>query len=100
MPEVVFHTSVSARMQGLLFKEPDTATHVLVPCSDVHTFGMHQPLDIAFVDSLGTVLASFRNVPSRKRLRHKQAQLVLERFSSKEKWYSQGDTITLGVTHG
>ncbi len=35
---------------------PDEGIY-LVPCEGVHTFGMKFPIDVAFLDSKGTVLA-------------------------------------------
>ena len=36
--------------------DPDEGIY-LVPCEGVHTFGMKFPIDVAFLDSKGTVLA-------------------------------------------
>lgn len=95
-----FHISASApeRMRGLLFRKPDEVTRLLVPCHDVHTFGMRHPLDIAFISKEGDVLEVHRCVSARQRLKRKGASMVAERFSRDGEWLEAGDKIKLGAS--
>lgn len=89
--------SLRKRLRGLLFKAPDDKAVLLVPCADVHTFGMRHSIDVAFIDVQGVVMSSYQGVCPRKRLRQKGAAAVLERFSgSGKKWVQPGDR--LGIT--
>lgn len=97
--QVEMHTSLSGRMQGLLFREPDSLLHLLVPCHDVHTFGMKHPLDIAFIAHDGHVLEVHRNVAARKRIKRKGAAMVAERFARSDSWLKAGDIVQVGVPY-
>lgn len=44
------------RMRGLRGRTDFQGAMVLRPCRQVHTFGMHFPLDVAFCDAAGVVL--------------------------------------------
>ena len=90
-------TSASSRLRGLLFRDPDDITRLLVPCRDIHTFGMRYPLDIAFISKDGCVLEVHRNVEGRRRIKRKEASMVAERFSRQGDWLKTGDVIRLGV---
>lgn len=87
------------RMRGMLFRKPDEVTRLLIPCHDIHTFGMRHPLDIAFISKDGSVLEVHRHVSGGKRIKRKGASMVAERFSQKGDWLKAGDTIKLGVPH-
>lgn len=50
-------------------------------CASVHTFGMRLPLDIAFIDSTGAILALYKGVPPGRIRSCPGAAAVLERFS-------------------
>lgn len=89
-------TTVRARMRGLLGREPDERLHVLVPCSDVHTFGMDEPLDIAFIDGDGTVLEVYDHVGRSRRVRCRGAAATLERFARESPWVEPGDRLVVG----
>lgn len=80
----------------MLFRDPDDVTRLLVPCHDIHTFGMRHPLDIAFISRDGEVLDVHRNVSTMRRLKHKGASLVAERFSKEGDWLKKGDVIRIG----
>ena len=68
----------------------------LIPCHDIHTFGMRYPLDVAFISRDGCVLEVHRNVATMKRISHKEASLVAERFSRDGDWLKKGDVIHIG----
>lgn len=90
-------SSMTARLRGMLFREPDDVTRLLVPCHDIHTFGMRYPLDIAFISKTGDVLEVHRNVDAKRRIRRKGASMVAERFSKRGDWLKAGDKIRLGM---
>lgn len=90
-------TTACERLRGLLFTDPDDITRLLIPCRDVHTFGMRYPLDIAFISRDGKVLEVHRNVSTMRRMRHRKASLVAERFSRTGEWLKKGDVIRIGT---
>lgn len=85
--------TLASRMRGLLGRASHDGAMLLVPCNDIHTFGMRKPIDVAFISSDGTVLESYRNVAPSCRIRDKRATAVLERFASDEEWYEPGDAV-------
>lgn len=88
--------SAPARLRGLLFRDPDKITRLLIPCKDIHTFGMRYPLDVAFISKDGDVLEVHRNVATMQRIKNKDAVMVAERFSRSGEWLMKGDVIHLG----
>ena len=62
-------------------------------CNSVHTVGMKEPIDIAFVDAFACVLAVYHDVQPGCLLLHKDADTVLERFSSLEPWVELGEIL-------
>lgn len=90
-------TTAKERLCGLLFTDPDNVTRLLIPCHDVHTFGMRYPLDIAFISREGEVLDVHRNVSTMRRIKNKDASLVAERFSRSGDWLKTGDVIRIGA---
>lgn len=92
-------TSVPERMRGMLFRKPDEVTRLLVPCHDIHTFGMRHELDIAFISKTGQVLEVHRKVAGKRRLKRKGASMVAERFSQEGDWLKAGDLIRLGASY-
>lgn len=69
-----------ARTRGLLWRDQLAANRALLirPCNCVHTFGMHYPLDIVFLDRHHGVLAVHRHVDHRHILFHYRAAQVME----------------------
>ena len=62
-------TGLFERMRGL--KDPALragTTVVLAPCRDIHTVGMAEAVDVAFVDKGGVVVGVHRSVPPREAL--------------------------------
>lgn len=99
---VRFATSALSRLKGLLFATPtgeeESTFLVLAPCSSIHTFGMRHPIDVAFVDTDGVVLASYELVRSGRLLSCRGAALTLERFSqiggrNPAPWFAKGDVL-------
>ena len=94
---VVLATKLSSRMRGLLFSPASNDVLVMLPCHDIHTFGMRYAIDIAFVDEDGTVVRAVRDVVPNKRFREPRAVAVLERCAiPREGWFEEGDRIALG----
>ena len=84
-----------SRLRGLLGREPHGAALLLVPCNDVHTFGMSRAIDVAFIASDGMVLESHRNVTPNRRVRNRRAASTIERFACGEAWCEPGDRAQL-----
>lgn len=85
--------TMRSRLRGLFGKPQFEGVLMLVPCHDVHTFGMRRPLDVAFVASDGVIVESFRNVAPRRRLRNRRAAATLERYATADPWFAPGDRI-------
>lgn len=91
-----FASTAKERLRGMLFRDPDNVTRILIPCRDIHTYGMRYPIDVAFISRDGRVLEVHRNVATKKRIRRKDASLVAERFSRAGDWLKEGDVIRIG----
>lgn len=85
--------SLRSRLMGLFGRDAFDGVLMLVPCNDIHTFGMHRPIDVAFVASDGAVLEAHRDVAPNRRLKNRRAAATLERFSTEDVWYEPGDLI-------
>lgn len=85
--------SMRSRLMGLYGRGSFDGALLLVPCNDVHTFGMRRPIDVAFVAADGVVLESHRSVAPNCRLRNRRAAATIERFSSADPWYEPGDLL-------
>ena len=90
-----------SRVRGLLGARPNEEVLLLMPCNDVHTVGMADPIDIAFVGEDGLVIESYRDVGPRRRLRCARAVGVLERFSTCEgPWFAVGERVGIACSGG
>jgi len=70
-----------SRLRGLLGRGPlDSGEGLLLaPCRAVHMFGMRYPLDVAFLDGTGAVVAIYHRLAPGSRSRwHRRAALALE----------------------
>ena len=79
-----------ARLKGLLGRRallPNEAL-VLSPCNSIHTFFMHFPIDVIFIDSRGEVLRLYSHLkPNRLTGIHWRAKEVIEVASGTiEQW--------------
>ena len=81
------------RLKGLEFTERDDVTRLFMSCNSVHTIGMKEHLDIAFLSPRSKVLAVHFEVGPGSLLKNQEADVVLERFSSDEPWVEVGETI-------
>jgi uncharacterized membrane protein (UPF0127 family) len=94
-----FALSIGARMKGLL--DPVVCEQgevlVLLPCGSIHTFGMTEAIDVAFVGKQGYVLDAVKELPPRRLLSCQKAVCVLERRSalSDDAWFEPGDILEL-----
>ena len=93
--EVKYARTFLQRAWGMLFgkgAKPGECL-VIVPCCDIHTFGMRWSIDIAFVDECGGVLMARKNVAPFRRIRCKGAFAVVERRSIDTPWFSLADRV-------
>ena len=70
-----------ARLRGMLARPAPGPGEglLLTPCSSVHMYGMRFPLDIAFLDGRGTVVAIYPSLAPGSRTRwHRNAVHALE----------------------
>lgn len=84
------------RLRGMIGRRGFDGVLLLVPCHDIHTFGMRHPLDVAFVAADGTIIESHRNVQPRHRLKNRDAAATLERFAASSPWFAPGDRMQNG----
>ena len=89
---ITFACSPWTRARGLLGRVSVDGVLLMAPCRDIHTIGMRNPIDVAFLDRGGRVIASQRNVCAGRRLRCSQAYAVLERVAREgSPWPTSGD---------
>jgi len=70
-----------ARLRGLLGREPlrEGEGLMLVPCRAVHMIGMRYPIDVAFLDRQGDVVAIYHRLsPGARSQWHRRAAVALE----------------------
>lgn len=95
MVEIRFAATARDRMRGMLGLHELSVRgveFVLHRCGSVHTFGMRYPIDIAFVDRFGLVVAVKRSMPpSRVVIGGYRAYSTIERVSSGEEWLERND---------
>ncbi|MDN4468625.1 DUF192 domain-containing protein [Gordonibacter sp. RACS_AR68] len=89
-------TRTRSKAAGLLLSGPSDKALLLVSCNDVHTVGMRDAIDVAFVDRLGRVVEAHRSVGPLRRLRNAKAVAVVERFASCDSpWFAKGDQVVI-----
>lgn len=89
-----------ARIKGL-FGAKHGGVLLIAPCNDVHTFGMSDLLDIAFVGKDGRVIESYQAVAPFRRMRCRRAVAVLERYSTCDSpWFAVGDFVAMSRKEG
>lgn len=84
--EFVVAESFAVRLRGMLGRRPIAASGLPLVmafprCSSVHTCLMAYPIDIAFIDRNGNILARYENVRPWRTCSHPSAWAVLERPS-------------------
>lgn len=91
-------TSFLGRAKGMLGLNAWDGELLLVPCHDIHTFGMKHALDVAFINEDGVVVKAVRALQPGKRVRCKEACAVLERQADGARcWYEEGQCIAMCV---
>jgi len=92
---IVLAATVRERLVGLLSGRvcPHGETLMLVPCHSIHTYGMREDLDVAFLDRSMRVLEAHRGVPCGRLLANRDARIVLERRASSDPWHRPGDVL-------
>ena len=90
---LVIACSLLQRLKGLFGRSGFTGVLLLVPCNDIHSFGMQQAIDVAFISADGTVLKSYTKLKPQKRCKCKEAVATLERFARDAPWFETGDKI-------
>ncbi len=84
------------RVRGLLATKAGDATLMLMPCNDVHTWGMSYSIDVAFLSKEGKVIAAYEDVGPGRRIRCASAVAVLERCSRCARaWFAVGDRVSV-----
>ena len=84
--EFVVAESFAVRLRGMLGRQPVAGNGLPLvmafpQCSSVHTCFMAYPIDIAFIDRNGNILARYENVRPWRTCSHPSAWAVLERPS-------------------
>ena len=88
------------KMVGLIRTDvcPDGEVLLLFPCGSIHTFGMKEAIDVAFIDAQGYVLKAVNALPPRRFSACFSAAAVLERRCGEAAyWFECGDHIELMV---
>lgn len=101
--KLVLATGLWARMTGLLANKRCREGEVLLlaPCKSIHSFGMRDRLDIAFLDAEAGILHSEREVPPARIRSHPKAVAVLERRSLPQaSWPQTGEKMHLATAAG
>ncbi|GLQ96506.1 DUF192 domain-containing protein [Dyella mobilis] len=74
-----------SRLRGLLGRTPlapDAGEGLLLkPCGSVHTFGMHYPIDVVYLDAEGGVLTTRENMLPTRTSACRGARQTLELFA-------------------
>ena len=94
-----FATNLVRRMRGLFDRRISSGLLMIAPCHSIHTFGMGDPIDVAFFDCRGTVIKSCRVDPWHK-CSCRGAEGVLERVcdpSSNLGWFEPGDRLHMAL---
>lgn len=86
-------TGILERVRGLKGRGCGASCVVLVPCRDIHTFGMKGSIDVAFVDEKGIVVAVHRGVAPGRRIRCAEARMVFERPARPGAWLECGNGV-------
>ena len=87
------------RRRGLMHRDGFEGALVLRPCRNVHTVGMHFPIDVAFCDAEGVVLRTTTLVPWRISPIVRRAAFAVEAEAGAfERWrVARGDRLELRV---
>lgn len=95
--DVKLFDSYIERLRGLEFVEPDDYTYYFRECRSIHTFGMRNRLDVAFVSLECFILEVHKNVGPNRILKNPDAFGVFERFASEEPWFVEDELVSIDV---
>ncbi len=95
MSEFIIASSWLSRVRGLFFRKGYKGHLILVPCKDIHTYGMRREIDVAFLSHEGIILSTFLRVKPGSRLYCRDAYAVVERFSKDDCWYKEGTELKI-----
>jgi len=74
---------------------------MLIPCQSIHSFGLKEPIDVAFIDNCGQVLKSVSALPPNRVVNCRKAKATLERFTNGgSTWLSVGSQLSIDLRHG
>ncbi len=91
-----FATRYFDRLRGLFAYSGKEILLAIVPCKAIHTCGLREAINVAFIDKQGCVIASYKDVAPRSFLHERKAYGVIECWSSKSSdWYNKGDRVAL-----
>jgi len=94
--------SFFSRLRGLLGRKSLPAGDGLLiwPCSSIHCFGMHFPIDVVFLDRHARVISIRENMIPGSHASQRQARCVLELCAGEVKKYKiqVGDQLLLSFT--
>ncbi|MDR1712571.1 MAG: DUF192 domain-containing protein [Coriobacteriales bacterium] len=96
--EVVLATTLRGRFIGLLDRRlcQNGEALLLAPCASIHSFGMNEPLDVAFIAADGLILSTYQGLPPARLLSCRGAAFVLERrHRPQAQWPQPGDTCKM-----
>lgn len=96
--KLVLATRWRDRVRGFLAPQPQRCALLITPCHSIHTFGMRCPLDVAFVNREGCVVASYRAVVPCRVVRCRGAYGVIERHASSQCWFIEGEEVNLWLS--
>lgn len=94
----VYATGFWRRLRGLLGTRPSPGhpcpTVLAIPnCGSIHTVGMAYPIDVAFADEGGRIMAVKRSVKPCRVFSALGASCALEREASTASWFEVGDVL-------
>lgn len=84
-----------ARLRGLTLRSLQDDDLFFPRCRSIHTFGMREPIDIAFVDGGGVVLEVFRDLPPCRIRNCRGAFGACERIAESGPWLDVGDVLLI-----
>ena len=94
MGRLLIASTRKVRLRGLIGRDLDDGMLLLLPCNDIHTFGMEYAIDVAFLDRRGRVVESRRDVLPKRRMHCRGAYATIERFSQPMgPWLQEGDYL-------
>lgn len=91
-------TKAWEKMRGLLGTEKGeraAAPVLLERCNSIHTFSMHYPIDVAFIDRANKVVQVQKALGAGQLSKASRACRTLERPSSEEPWPIEGQQVVI-----